>query len=220
MMNKNTLLHPDLLAKTALYQSWSPKQAEAFKNLAQTCFNDGALNRLEKELIAVGSAHTLKCPYCIDYHIDLAYKAGAAKEQLIEAAWIGISMSARACLDITPVTLDALNRAVKTYSSENDNEKIQQFSLLNQACNEAFINLENVTLKTGAIDIELKQLIALACSHNLKSPLTIQKLAEGAVELKLSNEKIAESVWVAIEMEAGACFGHSGLTAKLLEERV
>ena len=218
MTDKNTLLHPGLMEKTALYENWSPEPSKAFKKLAQACFEDGALSRLEKELIAVGSAHVLKCPYCIDYHIHLAYAAGAEKEQLIEAAWIGITMSARACLDYTSVTLDSLNTSVTTYSSENDNEKIEKFASLSQHCNEAYTDLERITLKDGAIEIALKQLIALACSHNLKSPLSIKRQTERAIALKLSREKIAESVWVAIEMSAGACFGHSGLTAKILEE--
>jgi hypothetical protein len=38
-----------------------------------------------------------------------------------------------------------------------------------------------------------------------------------ALKAEFSKAQITESVWVAIEMAAGASFGHAGLTAALLE---
>ena len=98
MRKPDSLSHPSHLEKVALYEQWAPGPLQAFRNLAEQCFANGALSTQDKELIAVGCAHVLRCPYCIDHHINLASQAGAEKPALAEAIWVGIAMKRRRCV--------------------------------------------------------------------------------------------------------------------------
>ena len=77
MGKSDSLSHASYLEKVALFEQWAPEPLKAFRGLAEKCLSDGALPVREKELIAVGSAHVLRCPYCIDHHVNLALQAGA-----------------------------------------------------------------------------------------------------------------------------------------------
>ncbi|MDC3203035.1 carboxymuconolactone decarboxylase family protein, partial [Gammaproteobacteria bacterium] len=112
------ILHPSLLTKTQLLTKWAPKPANAFAALATSTFNNAALSKHEKELIAIGCAHTLRCPYCIDYHTSLALEAGASHEEIIEAAWVGIISETNSSVSQFPITIDALNSDLKSYQTE------------------------------------------------------------------------------------------------------
>ena len=66
----------------------APKQLDAFRAFSEQVFADGALDRRTKQLIAVAVAHVTQCPYCIRNHTDAALKAGADRQQLMEAIWV------------------------------------------------------------------------------------------------------------------------------------
>ena len=57
-------------------------------------FADGALPAKTKQLIAVAVAHVTQCPYCIKGHTKAALRAGAAREELMEAIWVAAEMRA------------------------------------------------------------------------------------------------------------------------------
>src|SRR5256885_10925751 len=46
---------------------------------------DGHIPRKYRELIALAVAHTTQCVYCIEVHTKNAKKAGASKEEVVEA---------------------------------------------------------------------------------------------------------------------------------------
>lgn len=73
-------------------------------------FEEGALSVKAKELIAVGSAHVTRCPYCIDGHVKRAKKAGATDEEIAEAIFVGIAMSAGASVAHSCIAMDALDK--------------------------------------------------------------------------------------------------------------
>ena len=58
----------------------------------------GALSVREKELIAVAAAHITRCPYCIEGHTKKAKEAGATDEEIAEAIFVAIALSAGASL--------------------------------------------------------------------------------------------------------------------------
>ena len=78
MAKLDSLSHSDYLAKVGLYKKWAPAAFAAFNEFASASFADGVLSNREKEIIAVGCGHSLRCPYCIDYHVKLARDAGAS----------------------------------------------------------------------------------------------------------------------------------------------
>lgn len=64
----------------------------AFTQMEQACYNDGALTKREKELIAVGISIRINCESCMQWHIEQAALAGASHHQVLEAIEVGIEM--------------------------------------------------------------------------------------------------------------------------------
>lgn len=64
---------------------------------------DGAIPRKYRELIALAVASTTQCPYCLDVHTRAAKRAGASREELIEA--VMLSAALRAGASVTHGTL-------------------------------------------------------------------------------------------------------------------
>ncbi|MEH7224462.1 carboxymuconolactone decarboxylase family protein [Bacillus sp. JJ1566] len=56
------------------------------------------LTEKDKELIAVASAHTTGCAYCIDLHTKNAKKAGADLEEITEAIFVAVALKAGSAL--------------------------------------------------------------------------------------------------------------------------
>ena len=92
-------------AHTAL--SKSSQGYRLFSELDQYTFTDGALEKKEKELIALGISVYKNCEPCMEWHVNEALKSGATREQIIEALDVGIEMgggpasvSARFAMDV------------------------------------------------------------------------------------------------------------------------
>jgi AhpD family alkylhydroperoxidase len=97
----------------------SPTYA-AFLAMEQAAYADGALPKMDKELIAVGISVVIDCHSCMQWHIEQAAAAGAALRQVLEAVEVGIEMgggpatvSARFALDVMADVFgeEALERA-------------------------------------------------------------------------------------------------------------
>ena len=71
---------------------------DAFTRFNTKAFAAGALATREKELIAVAAAHITRCPYCIEVHSKRAKEAGATEEEIAEAIFVAVAMSAGATL--------------------------------------------------------------------------------------------------------------------------
>jgi AhpD family alkylhydroperoxidase len=55
---------------------------------------DGAIPRKYRELIALGTAFTTQCAYCIDTHTKNARSHGASKQEIAEAAFVAATVRA------------------------------------------------------------------------------------------------------------------------------
>jgi len=66
---------------------------KAYGGMHHAVMSDGALDRKTKELIALGISIGRMCEGCIISHVRGALKAGATKEQIAEAAAVGVMMS-------------------------------------------------------------------------------------------------------------------------------
>jgi AhpD family alkylhydroperoxidase len=92
-----------------------PKLAElnndlftSFASFNQKVFEEGRLSTKVKELIAVGCAHITRCPYCIQGHVQKAKAAGATDEEITEAIFVAMAMSAGASMAHSTIAIDAL----------------------------------------------------------------------------------------------------------------
>lgn len=72
----------------------APDAEAAFRAFSKTVFQDGALSRKTKQLIAVAVAHVTQCPYCIQGHTKAAKKEGAIPDEIMEAIWVAAEMRA------------------------------------------------------------------------------------------------------------------------------
>ena len=61
-------------------------------------FEDGALTAREKALIALGVAHAVQCPYCIDAYTQEALSKGCDVEQLTEAVHVAAAIKGGSAL--------------------------------------------------------------------------------------------------------------------------
>jgi len=86
-----------------------PETTASFRAFHQQVFEEGALSTKMKELIAIGVTHVTRCPYCIDAHVKAAQKAGASDEEIAEAIYVGIALSAGAAFAHSRIAMDNLS---------------------------------------------------------------------------------------------------------------
>lgn len=67
----------------------------------------GKLDAKTRELIALAVAVTTRCDGCITFHTDAAVKAGATKEEVVEALGVAIALNAGAALVFSARVMDA-----------------------------------------------------------------------------------------------------------------
>ena len=86
----------------------APEIDAAFRQFSQAVFQDGALQKKTKQLIAVAVAHVTQCPYCIDGHTKAAVRAGATPEEIMEAIWVAAEMRAGGAFAHSAIALHAI----------------------------------------------------------------------------------------------------------------
>ncbi len=69
-----------------------------FSDWYGTVFEEGALSVREKALIALGVAHAIQCPYCIDAYSEESLRNGADPEQMTEAVHVAAAIRGGASL--------------------------------------------------------------------------------------------------------------------------
>ncbi len=86
----------------------APKIDAAFEEFSKVVFQDGALTRKTKQLIAVAVAHVTQCPYCIHGHTRAVAREGATPEEIMEAIWVAAEMRAGGAFAHSTLALNAL----------------------------------------------------------------------------------------------------------------
>ena len=76
----------------------APELAERFFSYYGKVFEDGALSAREKALIALGVAHAVQCPYCIDAYTQASLEKGSNLEQMTEAIHVANAIRGGAAL--------------------------------------------------------------------------------------------------------------------------
>ncbi|MBN2012651.1 carboxymuconolactone decarboxylase family protein [candidate division KSB1 bacterium] len=85
-------LYQDLLYSHNAFASRDSKAYESYQILFKESMKDGNLERMYKELIAVGIAVVTNCEGCQAYHINEALRNGATEEQVVEAIEVAVEM--------------------------------------------------------------------------------------------------------------------------------
>lgn len=86
-----------------------PEAMKAFGGLHQAIMKPGALGLAEKELIALAIGLAVRCENCIYSHVHAALKAGANREQILEAASVAMMMQGGPTYTYLPRVVEALD---------------------------------------------------------------------------------------------------------------
>ncbi|MEW6186229.1 MAG: carboxymuconolactone decarboxylase family protein [Thermodesulfobacteriota bacterium] len=90
---------------------------------------------------------------------------------------------------------------------------------LNKDLFTSFINFNQKAFEEGAISVKMKELIGLACAHITRCPYCIDGHLKKAKQVGASDAEIAEAIYVAVAMNAGASFAHSCIAMEGLKEK-
>jgi AhpD family alkylhydroperoxidase len=85
-----------------------PALAGAFGTFHQAVMQEGALSVRDKELIALGIGLAQRCTPCIRLHVQGCLKAGATREQILEAAGVAVLMQGGPAFTYLPEVLAVL----------------------------------------------------------------------------------------------------------------
>jgi len=89
-------------------KAYTPEINKAWQQFSRNVFKDGALDARTKQLIAVAVAHVTQCPYCIEGHTPAALRAGATREQIMEAIWVAAEMRSGGAVAHSQMAFDSL----------------------------------------------------------------------------------------------------------------
>jgi alkylhydroperoxidase/carboxymuconolactone decarboxylase family protein len=93
-----TYYNPSDLPRFAVMDEGAPELWKKFSQWYSAVFEEGALSKREKSLIALAVAHAVQCPYCIDAYTQDALQQGADLEQMTEAVHVASAIRGGASL--------------------------------------------------------------------------------------------------------------------------
>ncbi|MGV6858930.1 MAG: carboxymuconolactone decarboxylase family protein [bacterium] len=96
-----------------------PTETDAFLGFLNKAEAGPALDIRQKELINVALAVAAQCEWCIAFHVEQAVRAGAGRDEIIEAGFMAVVMhGGPAYMYMTP-----LLQAIDELLPENDQEE-------------------------------------------------------------------------------------------------
>jgi AhpD family alkylhydroperoxidase len=187
----------------------APEQLQAFAAFNTAVMAEGALNKKEKEIIAVAIAHVTECPYCIDSHTRRAKAEGASLEELVEAVFVVAGVEAGGVVTHSTHIHNAMDPEADDALYRRSN--LKKLIKLNKFAPEGFRSysaFSRTALKDGKLSGKFKEMIAVAVAHATQCPYCIDVHTKNAVKLGCSNEELAETVLVTSALLAGGAYAH------------
>ncbi|MFX3623517.1 MAG: carboxymuconolactone decarboxylase family protein [Ectobacillus sp.] len=90
-----------------------PEIAEAYNAFAQTCFQEGALSKREKQLIALGISLATRDEYCTIYHTKGCMDQGCSDEEVLEACGVAAAFAGGAAMSQAVTIVQECMRELK-----------------------------------------------------------------------------------------------------------
>jgi len=87
-----------------------PGYTKALMEFVKQAEKPGALSTKTKELISIALSITAHCPFCIAFHTKNAAKAGATKQEILEAGLVAGLMGGGPAVAHMRYLLDAINQ--------------------------------------------------------------------------------------------------------------
>jgi AhpD family alkylhydroperoxidase len=96
-------------------------------------------------------------------------------------------------------------------------KSIQKLKELQPELFEKFVEFEHAVYKPGHLSTKIKELIAVGVTHVTQCDACISLHTRNAKLAGATDQEIAEAVFVAVELRAGAAIGHFKITAAALD---
>ena len=90
--------HSHDLGKFADMGKGNPELWDKFLSYYNAVFAEGALTEREKALVALGVAHAVQCPYCIDAYSQACLEKGSNVDEMTEAVHVACAIRGGAAL--------------------------------------------------------------------------------------------------------------------------
>ncbi|MBS4178593.1 carboxymuconolactone decarboxylase family protein [Lederbergia citrea] len=96
-----------------------PKLAEAYNAFTKACFEEGALQQKEKQLIALGISIFAQDEYCIIYHTKGCLDSGCKEEEILETVGVAAAFGGGAAMSqAVTLVLQAIEELQNTASQK------------------------------------------------------------------------------------------------------
>lgn len=95
---KDTYYNREDLGKFGNITEWNKELGDKFFSYYGSVFEEGALTKREKALIALAVSHAIQCPYCIDAYTGDTLKKGVDEEEMMEAIHVAAAIRGGASL--------------------------------------------------------------------------------------------------------------------------
>ncbi|MEM8894551.1 MAG: arsenosugar biosynthesis-associated peroxidase-like protein [Bacteroidota bacterium] len=95
---KETYYNREDLSKFGNITEWQKELGDKFFSYYGSVFEEGALTKREKSLIALAVAHAIQCPYCIDAYTGDTLQKGVDEEEMMEALHVAAAIRGGASL--------------------------------------------------------------------------------------------------------------------------
>ncbi len=200
----------------------SPELFQELNKVNEQVFAPGALSIKDKELIAVGAAHTTCCPWCIDIHVKGAKKAGATKEEVAESIFVGIALAGGAAFAHSSIDMKSLEQGggkdPHHYPTEGVRENYMKLGSLKPEAAKAFGSFDKKVFSEGVLPVKTKELIAVAVTKVTQCPYCIEAHTQRASKAGATEEEIAEAIFVGIGLAAGRSYAHASIGMAAYDE--
>ncbi|RDW18089.1 alkylhydroperoxidase [Oceanobacillus arenosus] len=187
----------------------APEQMKAFSEFDRAVFQEGALTKKEKEIIAVSIAHVTECPYCIDSHTKKAKAAGASLGELAEAVFVVAAVEAGGAVTHSTHIHNAKDADASDVLYARSN--LKQLGNLGKFAPEGFKGYSGfnaAATKEGKLTTQFKEIIAVAVAIATQCPYCIDVHSKNAEKNGATSEQIAEAVLVTSALKAGGAYAH------------
>lgn len=98
-------------------------------------------------------------------------------------------------------------------------KKLRKLRLLKPDLFKSFMDFDQAVFKDGALTARTKSLMALTAAHVTQCLWCIEEHTKRAKRMDVTDEEIAEAVFVAMALRAGGAFAHACVTMAVIEPR-
>ncbi len=104
------------------------------------------------------------------------------------------------------------------FFKHNAQKELHKLRSLRPDIYKAFNEFSEAVFKDGALPNRTKQLIAIGVAHVTQCPWCISGHTRAAKAMGITDEEIAEAIFVAMEMRAGAAYTHGSIAMEAAAE--